>query len=92
MPSKTENSELIEAINRNTAATRSIAIFIVGFLPWFIVGGIMIAIGGSLASRGDFVAAVIGIIGIGVLLFGILQTISRSLSELKQSQLPKDKV
>jgi predicted phage tail protein len=92
MPSKTENSELIEAINRNTAATRSIAIFIVGFLPWFIVGGIMVAMGGSLASRGDVVAAVMGIIGIGVLLFGILQTISRSLSELKQSQLPKDKV
>jgi cytochrome c biogenesis protein CcdA len=90
MPSKTENSELIEAINRNTAATRSIAIFVVGFLPWFIVGGIMIAIGGNLASRGDAVAAVIGIIGIGVLLFGIVQTISRSLSELKQSQLPKD--
>jgi mannose/fructose/N-acetylgalactosamine-specific phosphotransferase system component IID len=91
MPSKTENSELIEAINRNTAATRSIAIFIVGFLPWFIVGVVMIAIGGSLASRGDTVGAVIGIIGIAVLLFGIVQTISRSLSELKQSQLPKDK-
>jgi small basic protein len=91
MPSKTESSELIEAINRNTAATRSIAIFVVGFLPWFIVGVVMIAIGGSLASRGDTVGAVIGIIGIGVLLFGIVQTISRSLSELKQSQLPKAK-
>ena len=51
----------------------------------------MIAVGGSLASRGDTVGAVIGVIGIGVLLFGIVQTISRSLSELKQSQLPKTK-
>lgn len=89
MPSKTENSELVEAINRNTAATRSIAIFLVGFIPWFIVGAAMLAIGGSLASGGDVTGAVVAVLGLGVLLFGIIQTISKSLAELKTSQIPK---
>ena len=90
MTTKSENSELIEAINRNTAATRSIAIFIVGFIPWFLVGGAMIFIGLFVASFGDPTFSVIAILGVGALLFGFIQTISQSLGELKLSKAPKD--
>jgi hypothetical protein len=90
MPTKSENSELIEAINRNTAATRSIAIFIVGFIPWFIVGSVMIFLGVFVSSYGDPTFSIISILGVGVILFGFIQTISRSLGELKLSNAPKD--
>jgi apolipoprotein N-acyltransferase len=88
MPSKTENSELIEAINRNTAATRSIAIYIVGF-TWLLIGGAFIAIANLVSSAG-VIGALIGVFGIAVVLFGIVITVSRSLSELKKSRLPQD--
>jgi purine-cytosine permease-like protein len=90
MPTKSENLELIEAINRNTAATRSIAIFIVGFIPWFLGGAAMIFFGAFIASFGDPTFGVISVLGAGALVFGFIQTISRSLVELKLSRAPKD--
>jgi small basic protein len=90
VPTKSENSELIEAINRNTAATRSIAIFIVGFIPWFIIGAAMIFIGVFVSSFGDPTFSIISILGVGLILFGFIQTISRSLGELKLSSAPKE--
>lgn len=45
MNSSGELSGLVEAVNRNTAATRSIAILLLGYIPWLIIGGFIFWMG-----------------------------------------------
>lgn len=91
---ETEIFKLLNAIERNTqmternlAATRSIAIFIVGWIGWFIVGLILILFGGALSVVPDIQALgllmVVG--GAIVILVGAVKAISNSLRELARS-------
>ena len=88
--SENKNLELVEAINRNTAATRSIAIFLVGFIPWFLGGFLVIGIGAFVANNGEVFGVSIALIGVVILAIGAVRTIFRSLDELKLSQVAKD--
>lgn len=90
----TDIQKLLSAIERNTqmternlAATRSIAIFIVGWIGWFIVGLIFILFGGALSMVPDI--QVLGILmvlaGAVLIIVGAVKAIANSLRELARS-------
>lgn len=93
-PEHTDIQKLLGAIERNTqmternlAATRSIAIFIVGWIGWFIVGFISILLGGVLSMvPGIQVLGILLVLGGAVLiLVGAVKAIANSLRELARS-------
>jgi hypothetical protein len=67
-------SEMIRAINRNTRATRAIAIVLVGWLPGLIVGGVIAAIGSVILNYNT--NAGVSFIASGVFVFVLFAFIS----------------
>jgi len=91
-----EQLRLLKAIERNTeaaeknlAATRSIAIFMIGWVGWFLAGIIFILLGGLLSLLPEDGPKVLGGIaalgGFTVILVGAIKAISNALSELAKS-------
>lgn len=76
-----------EATERNAAATRSIAIFMIGWVVWFLAGVILLSIGGLLSFTAG--ASVLGnlavLAGFGIILVGAIKAISNALRELAKS-------
>jgi hypothetical protein len=90
--STNENADLLAALERNTAAVRSLSIFFIGYIPYLLVGGLAILGGTNTANLGDSATAgVLFILAIGILIFGAIRTISKALKELKFSERPKSK-
>jgi len=67
-------SEMIRAINRNTRATRAIAVVLVGWLPGLIVGGVIAAIGSVILNYNT--NAGVSFIASGVFVFVLFAFIS----------------
>lgn len=91
----TDMQKLLIAIERNTrmterslAATRSIAIFIVGWIGWFIVGMLVLLFGGMLSMVPDIEAlGLLLVLGGAVLIIvGAVKAIANSLRELARSE------
>lgn len=86
--------KLLHAIERNTqmterslAATRSIAIFIVGWIGWLLVGLILILFGGSLSVVPDIqtLGILMILVGTTLIIVGAVKAIYNSLRELAKS-------
>ena len=86
---ETQHSELLSAINRNTSATRSIAIFMLGWIVWFLIGTGVSLVGILLLSFGGieamFGAVVIVFGGLLIILIGAIKAIASALRELSKS-------
>lgn len=83
-----ESQKLVDAIDRNTAATRAIAIFLLRSIPWTLGGvGLMalgfIALTTTESSEGGLLFVVLGI---GVMLYGSIRTLVMALRELAYSE------
>lgn len=76
-----------EAAERNLAATRSIAIFMIGWVGWFLAGLVAIILGALLTLLPETAApgAIFIIFGFGIILVGAIKAISNSLRELAKS-------
>ena len=74
MASPQNDSDMIRAINRNTRATRAVAIVLVGWLPGLIIGGVMAAIGFVVLPYNTSTG--VGLITIGILVFVLFAFIS----------------
>ncbi len=76
-----------EAAERNLAATRSIAIFMIGWVGWFLAGLVSVAIGGLLTLLPEAAAfgAILILLGFVIIFVGAIKAISNSLSELAKS-------
>jgi hypothetical protein len=74
MASPQNDSDMIRAINRNTRATRAIAIVLVGWLPGFIIGGVLAAIGFVTLPYNPSTGGIL--IAIGLFVFVVLAFIS----------------
>lgn len=77
------------AIERNVSATRSIAIFIVGWVGWFIAGSLTILLGGFISLLPNLqILGVLTVLGGALLIIvGAVKAISNSLNELARSRL-----
>lgn len=84
-----ENQKLIDAVERNTHAVRAVAIYLIGFIVWVIAAAVVMGIGLALATTDLTISLVLTVIGLGVLAWGAIQTISRATNELKASESPK---
>jgi len=81
MNSSAELSGLIEAVDRNTAATRSISILLLGYIPWLIIGGFIIWMGNEFPyTIGDTTG-----FAFLVLFVGAIVTLILAFSELLKS-------
>lgn len=84
-------TELLQAIERNTAATRAIAVFMLGWIVWFLIGAGVVAAGAVLgAASPDYRAGILGagIIAFGgvvIILVGAIRSIAIALRELAKS-------
>jgi len=87
--------ELMNAIERNTqatekslAATRAIAVFMLGWVGWFIAGVAAILLGLLVALNSDtaWFGGLLGFAGAIVILVGVIKAISDSLKELAKSK------
>lgn len=76
-----------EATERNLAATRSIAIFMIGWVGWFLAGLVAIILGALVTLLPETAAfgAILIIFGFGIILVGAIKAISNSLRELAKS-------
>jgi predicted phage tail protein len=82
-----------EATERNLAATRSIAIYLLGWIIPLIIGVFVILVAAlvniiGIGSSNDFasgVAVFIGLVGMAVILGGVIMAIANSLKELAKS-------
>ena len=83
-----------EATERNLAATRSIAIYFLGWIIPFIIGVVAILVAGLVSISGGGggssrftigVAAFLGFSGIVVIVVGAIRAIAKSLKELAKS-------
>lgn len=73
------NRDLIRAIERNTSAVRSIAIFVIWQFAVLILGSIFIGIGVTTASEGW------SYLGLVTIVVGLLVVLGKSLEELNRS-------
>ena len=84
---ETQHSELLSAINRS--ATRSIAIFMLGWIVWFLIGagvslvGILLLSLGGIEAMGGAMFILFG--GLLVILIGAIRAIASALRELSNS-------
>jgi hypothetical protein len=85
----------MNAIERNTqatekslAATRAIAVFMLGWVGWFIAGVAAILLGLLVALNSDtaWFGGLLGFAGAIVILVGVIKAISDSLKELAKSK------
>jgi hypothetical protein len=82
-----DNEKLVNAIDRNTAATRALAIFILGSIPWTL-GGLSLIVLGFLSvaldpdSRG---LPFLFLAGLGIAIYGAVRTLLQAYKELKYS-------
>ncbi len=77
-------SQLIAAQNRTTHAVRSLAVFIIGYIPWLLAGLALIIFGlANPYSGGGLV-----LFGSFVILVGSIVVIVQSVSELGKSRVP----
>jgi hypothetical protein len=81
------DSELIRAINRNTRATRSIAIVLVGWIPGLLIGSVLAAIGFVSAPFNPSVGGITIVFGVLVIAVSALIAIVMAWVELGQSSL-----
>jgi cobalamin biosynthesis Mg chelatase CobN len=91
---ESDHQRLLRAIERNTqvieknlAATRSIAIFIVGWIGWFMLGLLFILFGGVLSMAPDIqILGILVVLGGAILIIvGAVKAIANSLRELARS-------
>lgn len=76
--------QLIAAQNRTTHAVRSLAVFIIGYIPWLLAGLALIIFG--LAN--PYSAGGLALLGSAVILVGSIVVIVQSVSELGMSRVP----
>lgn len=79
------DSELIRAINRNTRATRAIAIVFVGWIPGLIVGAVVAAIGSVTAPFNPSAGGMAIVLGVLVFAVSALIAIWVAWVELRRS-------
>lgn len=81
--------DLMAAIDRNTSATRSIAIFMLGWIVWFLIGISVILLSGLFLSivglEAAIASALMAIGGALIILIGAIRAIGTSLRELSKS-------
>jgi hypothetical protein len=83
MLSEDQNKSLINAVDRNTAATRAIAIFLLGSIPWVIAGSLAILFGTITGDAG----IIFMLMGAGLILWGVIATMIRAFKELAFSDV-----
>ena len=86
MNTASDLEKLIQAVNRNTAATRAIATFLLGFIPWGIAGLPIVAFGLFRISSWPYDGVAYVAVGSLVILVGAIVTIVRAFGELKRSK------
>ena len=79
------DSELIRAINRNTRATRSIAIVLVGWIPGLLIGSVLAAIGSVTAPFNPSAGGITIVLGVLVIAVSALIAIVAAWVELRRS-------
>lgn len=88
-----EQLRLLNAIEQNTkvternlAATRAIAIFMLGWIVWIIAGSVLVLIGlFSLTLEGPRFGVLFVVAGAITVIVGAIRTLVKSLSELSNS-------
>jgi VIT1/CCC1 family predicted Fe2+/Mn2+ transporter len=81
-----EQQELINAIDRNTAATRSIGLFLFGSFFW-VLGGVAILLAPFfLGLEGTDVSNLFGLVGLSLISFGSIRSVLLALKEFRYSQ------
>jgi hypothetical protein len=85
-----DNEKLVNAIDRNTAATRAVAIFLIGSMPWILGGLATVAFSFMLFSVSPDesypLSPLLLVTGSGVVVYGAIRTLIRALRELKFSE------
>jgi hypothetical protein len=76
--SEDQNKSLINAVDRNTAATRAVAIYLLGSIPWVLAGSLAILFGTITGDAG----IIFMLLGAGLILFGVITTMIRAFKEL----------
>jgi len=76
---------LINAVNRNTRATRAIAILLVGWVPGLLVGAVFAAIGGVTAPYNPSTGGMLIVFGVLIFTVSALIAIWMAWVELRRS-------
>jgi hypothetical protein len=77
---------LIDAIDRNTAATRSIGLFLFGSFFWVLGGAGILLLPFLMGFAGDDISNVFSLIGFGLISFGTIRSVLLALKEFRYSQ------
>ena len=85
-----EHKDLLAAIERNTAATRSIAIFMLGWITWFLIGFATFVVGGLIGTvlqntGGLIIGGLLAVGGVAMIIAGAIKALASSLRELAKS-------
>jgi hypothetical protein len=84
MATQNDNA-LIQAVNRNTRATRAIAILLVGWIPGLILGAVIAAIGGVTAPYNPSTGGMLIVFGVLIFTVSALIAIWMAWVELRRS-------
>ncbi len=79
------DTELIRAINRNTRATRSIAIVLVGWIPGLLIGSVLATIGSVTAPFNPSAGGMTIVLGVLVIAVSAIIAIIMAWVELRHS-------
>ena len=85
--------ELLAAIERNTSASRALAVYVLGSIPWIfgslplLVIGIVLAQSDSYSARDNSLLPLAA--GTLIILIGVIRSIILSLMELTKSKKPR---
>ena len=84
MSAQNENA-LIQAVNRNTRATRAVAILLVGWIPGFLLGAAIAAIGGVTAPYNPSTGGMLIVFGLLIVTVSALIAVWMAWVELRRS-------
>lgn len=77
---------LVDAIDRNTAATRSIGLFLFGSFFWVLGGAAILLAPFFLGFAGTDIANLFGLAGLSLISFGSIRSVLLALKEFRFSQ------